>query len=269
MCIIAVKPQNVAIPSQEILERIFDKNPDGAGIAYTTNGGIKIIKGIMSKGEFLKVCQKIPTKASAIIHTRISTSGGICKELTHPYKLTNDFKELRKTNIEIKKNDFAVAHNGIFSEFGTMQNANDTMQFIATYLTPLKELKEKNGGKITDNDITPIINRLVNGSRLVIMATDGEFKTYGNGWSEQNGIYYSNEGYKKPTYTYYDYWNDLEDYGGNNYNYYNEYYGTKYQPTSKGDYILTAKSLKEYENNAEVKKEKSKIQELFSKYSKK
>lgn len=208
MCIIAVKPKGVALPSTEILKRMFYKNPDGAGIAYAVDGVITINKGLMKIEDYLKAVQKIPVNATAIIHTRISTSGGINKELTHPYKLSNDFKELRKTSIKTA-DGYAVAHNGVFSEFGAVANANDTMQFITTYLHPLKELKKQAGGDILDDDIKPLINKLVNGSRLVILDTNGNYKLYGHYWYEDEGIYYSNEGYKQ-------------------YNHYNNYYGGSY-----------------------------------------
>lgn len=217
MCIIAVKPQGVALPSVEILKRMYNKNPDGAGVAYAINGIITINKGYMNINEYIKAVQKIPINATAIIHTRISTSGGIDKELTHPYKLTNDYKELRQTHAKMA-DGYAVAHNGIFGEFGTMQGANDTMQFIVNYLHPLKELKDKTGGAVIDNDIKPIINKLVSGSRLVIMDVDGNYMLYGNYWHEQDGIYYSNEGYKQRL------------------DYSTSYYSSKYNTYNKGGY---------------------------------
>lgn len=248
MCIIAIKPKNVAIPTTEILERIFDKNPDGAGVAYTTSKGIKIIKGLMTKSEFLKVCEKIPTTATAILHARISTSGGISKELCHPYELTNDFKQLRKTNLTIA-NGFAVAHNGVFGEFGAMFEANDTMQFIATYLTTLKQLKEDSNGSILDDDIKPIINKLVSGSRLAILDVAGNWEKYGNNWEEYNGVYYSNSGYKKTEYpTYSNRYYDWEKYC-------DDYYGVYYQPKPKAETI----------SKSEQAKEKKQLKSLFNK----
>lgn len=240
MCIIAIKPKNVAVPTREILGRMFDKNPDGAGVVYTTTKNtIKIVKGIMNKDEFIKTCEKIPTTAVAILHTRISTSGGVSKELTHPYKLTNDFKELRKLNIEISEG-YAVAHNGVFSEFGAMFEANDTMQFIATYLTALKELKENANGTILDADIKPIIDKLVGSSRLVIIDNYGNWKKYGNNWEEYNGVYYSNGGYKKVEYPtcrngYYNWETYCDDYYG--------YYQPK-QTISKNEQAKEKKQLK-------------------------
>ncbi|MBR4002951.1 MAG: hypothetical protein IKI95_02640 [Clostridia bacterium] len=246
MCIIAIKPKNVAMPTKEILERMFDKNPHGAGVVYTTEKHtIKIVKGLMSKNEFLKVCEKIPTTAVAILHARISTSGGVCKELTHPYELTNDFKKLRRLTTEIA-NGYAVAHNGVFNEFGTMFEANDTMQFIATYLTALEDLKKNANGTILDADIKPIINKLVSGSRLVIIDNEGNWQKYGSNWEEHNGVYYSNGGYKKQE-NFWHGWKNWNDYCWDN-------YGTYYQNEQRR------------EREREKQKEKELLEELQKEY---
>lgn len=198
MCIIAVKPAGVAVPSVEILTRLFNKNPDGAGIALATDKGVKIDKGIMTLNDFLTKVQKIPTDSAAIIHCRISTSGGICRELTHPFILTSDINRMRKTQALTQRE--VVAHNGVFSEFGNKEANNDTTQFIINYLKPLKDLAENANESVQAERLKPIINKLVSGSRLVILDKAGHFTLYGNGWEESNGVYYSNTGYKEYSY---------------------------------------------------------------------
>lgn len=194
MCIIAVKPAGVAAPSVEILTRLFNKNPDGAGIALATDKGVKIDKGIMTLNDFLTKAKKIPTDSAAIIHCRISTSGGICRELTHPFILTSDINKMRKTQALTQGE--VVAHNGVFGEFGCKEANNDTTQFIINYLKPLKDLAESTGETVQADRLKPIINKLASGSRLVILDKTGRFTLYGNGWEECDGVYYSNTGYK-------------------------------------------------------------------------
>ena len=198
MCIIAVKPAGVAVPSVEILTRLFNKNPDGAGIALATDKGVKIDKGIMTLNDFLTKAKKIPTDSAAIIHCRISTSGGICRELTHPFILSGDINRMRKTQALTQRE--VVAHNGVFGEFGSKEANNDTTQFIINYLKPLKDLAESAGETVQAERLKPIINKLVSGSRLVILDKTGRFTLYGNGWEENNGVYYSNTGYKEYNY---------------------------------------------------------------------
>lgn len=202
MCIIAVKPQGVETPSKEILKNMFDANPHGAGIAYNSNGKLNIIKGLMTFEEFWQACQKISKENGAIYHTRIETSGGICKELTHPFLITNDIKKQRQLHIETTYGE-AVAHNGVFGEFKFKENENDTTQFISTYLAPLQKAKWLADRNILDDDFELIINKLCDSSnKLAIINQSGQIKRYGKNWIFDNGIYYSNHTYQTPQRTY-------------------------------------------------------------------
>lgn len=202
MCIIAVKEKGIAPLSKEVLKNMFERNPDGAGVAVARDGILTIKKGLMNFEDFYKVCEEIKASDVVIYHCRIQTSGGVVKELTHPFLLNADIKQQRKTNIKTKQGE-AVAHNGVFSGFGTKELNNDTTQFITTYLAPLKEIEEEAGGSILDSKLKPIINALVSGSKLAILDARGVVKRYGTGWTEEAGIFYSNETYKTPKWTYY------------------------------------------------------------------
>ncbi len=202
MCIIAIKSKGVNPPSKEILKNMFDANPDGAGIAYNFNGTLHIIKGLMTFEEFWDECKIIPKESGAIYHTRIETSGGICKELTHPFILDEDILQQRKTYISTSKGE-AVAHNGVFNEFTHKNLNNDTTQFISEYLSPLKKLKDLTSNSILDDDLDRIINKLCSYSnKLTIINQDGDIKHYGDGWILDNGIYYSNSTYQDKRYNY-------------------------------------------------------------------
>lgn len=224
MCILAIKPSGVMNPSDTTLKEMFNRNPDGAGICYNAGGKIKIIKGLMNVEAFIKAVHSIPVDATALIHARISTGGGVCPELTHPYPLTNKYEELTATTLTIK-DGFAVGHNGIFSGFTNSQGYNDTVQFIGSVLKPLNDMAKGCGKTILDKQLDTVINRLVTGSRLAIMDGDGNYQKYGSGWTEDNGVWYSNSSYKPYTYTYsynsaynkYGYY-DYDDYKGLSWN---------------------------------------------------
>lgn len=222
MCILIVKPSGVIAPTKDILQRCFDTNPDGAGVCFEKNGNIYIRKGLMDFESFLKEVNNIPLDSTALIHCRIGTSGGNIPELTHPYPLTNKIKDLKRTKLTLtpKKNEdgtlskvYAVGHNGVFSGLGEKGEINDTCMFIANILTPLaNQVKD-----IIDPKLDSVISRLVDTSRIAIMDNTGKCRMYGYGWEEQDGIYYSNSGYKKPkwegNYNYkwygnYDSWQD-------------------------------------------------------------
>ena len=197
MCIIAVKPKGVEPPSKEILKTMFERNSDGAGVAYNQNNKLYIVKGLMTKDDFIQICESIPKESAVIYHARIQTSGGICKELTHPFPITNDIKKQRKTFLKIDKGE-AIAHNGIFSEFEKKELNNDTTQFISNYLYSLKKMKDKIGESVLDDDLELIINKLCGCSnKIAIINEKGQIRRYGSGWIYDNGIYYSNHTYER------------------------------------------------------------------------
>ena len=53
MCIIAIKPKDIDLPSKEYLENCFINNDDGAGFMYTENNKVKIYKGYMTLTLFI------------------------------------------------------------------------------------------------------------------------------------------------------------------------------------------------------------------------
>lgn len=216
MCILIIKNKKLAIPSRETLATCFENNPDGAGFCYNKNGNIVIKKGFMDFDSFYKEAQKIPNESSALLHFRIGTSGGKTPAMTHPYPLTNNFDEMKKTSQILKGSGgrkFAVAHNGIFNGLGYRQDINDTCLFIANILTPLNDSVDD----IQDSTLEPVINRLVDNSRLAILDNYGNVTKYGSGWIEDSGIWYSNGTYKK-----YEVKTTYYGYGG--YDRYDDYY---------------------------------------------
>ena len=202
MCILAIKPKGIAAPNEETLREMFERNPDGAGVSYAIDNKLTLIKGLMTFNEFKKVVEKIPVEAVALLHCRITTSGGVCKELTHPFRLCKDIKEMRKTKA-IYDSGFIVAHNGIFNEFRAKELNNDTTQFVINYLSNLQDISEQAHKDILVEELEPIINKIVEGSRLAILSADGRVAKYGSGWIEDGGLYYSNSTYK-PYKNYYN-----------------------------------------------------------------
>lgn len=200
MCILIIKPKGKKCPSKEILEECYNNNPDGAGICYNDKNSVFIRKGFMNFKEFLKEVRSIPKNSTALIHCRIGTSGKNSKELTHPYKLCDSYKEMRLIRTQLKGGDhkeFAVAHNGIFSGLGLESEicdmVNDTCVFIKKFLSPLNY-----NNNILENNFDDIIETCVDGSRLAIIDNEGNYKKYGSGWIEEaDGCFYSNSSYKK------------------------------------------------------------------------
>ena len=139
MCMIAYcKPGS--FPTDEQLNKIWDSNPDGAGIMWKTEDGkIHFVKGIQSKHKYLKIIKQhktMLTKLESAIHTRIGTSGGKGPESTHPFPITSSITGLKALK---GAPDQAMMHNGVFSGLGNNELV-DTQEFILLYLPQLRNV---------------------------------------------------------------------------------------------------------------------------------
>lgn len=196
MCIIVYKPQGIAYPTEETLERCFLANPDGAGYMYADGGRVHIRKGYMTFIEFDKALnatrREIGDSAPVVLHFRISTQAGLRKDCTHPFPLSRKMDDLRKLKTAAR---IGVAHNGIIGLTSTYAKGvthSDTMRFITDYMS----LIIKREGDLRDADRRLLIERLVDGSRLAIMDAKG-VELIGGGWIEDGGVYYSNASYRE------------------------------------------------------------------------
>lgn len=197
MCIIVVKKDGVKMPSNNKFKTCFNANKDGAGYMFATNGKVHIVKGLMSfnafKNSLNNTRKKYGDDIPYVFHFRISTQGGVNKELCHPYPLTDDMEAMKKLN---NITNIGVAHNGIISLTSSWGETsyNDTMLFIADYLSELVKNR---------NDLIKfrtLIQRLTIGNRLALLFDDGNIELTGSGWIEEDGIFYSNTSYQ--TYNY-------------------------------------------------------------------
>lgn len=209
MCICVEKPAGIKFPGKKTLKTCFDNNPDGAGYMYPFKDRVIIKKGFMTFNSFWKSLTETRKKYGDdlpyVLHFRISTQGGINPECTHPFPLSPNMAELKKTRTF---SSFGIAHNGIISltSCGYLKSVSysDTMTFITDYLT----LIIKNKDYYKDSDKKMLIKRLIDSSKLAIMDGGGHVELIGE-WIEDNGVYYSNTSYKKtvksilPTYTEY------------------------------------------------------------------
>jgi predicted glutamine amidotransferase len=196
MCIIAYKPIGVAMPDRKLLKNCWTNNPDGAGYMFATNNNVYIRKGFMNFEGFyasLKNDYKKNGKENTafVLHFRISTQGGVNKECTHPFPLSRDMEDLRKTRFT---SDIGVAHNGIISltsvGYYKQVNYSDTMSFITDYLSLI--IKDRKWYK--DKDKVTLVARLA-GSKLAIMDGSGTVTLIGE-FVKEGDCYFSNDHYK-------------------------------------------------------------------------
>ena len=196
MCIIAIKPAGKKMFDEEAITRMFNKNPDGAGLCFYSpkDKCVKIRKGFMDVNSLLTYLGKYDfTKVPVILHFRIGTSGHKNEANCHPYAVSME-------NPTRGNCDLAVAHNGIMTDYNPPVGAdyNDTRNFIMKVLTKLPKNFLLNEG------ICSLIGNSINGSRLAFLDDKGKIFTIGN-FIEDDGYYYSNNGYKEYKPSYYSY----------------------------------------------------------------
>ncbi len=198
MCIIIAKKRGYELPGKDILERCWNRNSQGAGIAYTKNGAVKIEKGFMKKEELLYRLETLGNEidiveSAMLIHFRISTSGNVDEGNCHPYPVTDDKKKIRELELSC---DLAIAHNGMIYDFTNAKSIfNDSQLFIMKVLVPLYRLNSEHDF-YKHEKIRYLISNSINDSRIAFLDKNGDILTIGK-WYEENGIQYSNNGYKK------------------------------------------------------------------------
>lgn len=191
MCVILVKERGIELPTKDVLESCWKRNPDGAGFMFNDCNKVVIMKGFMTFEEFYLRLQTANEfyhlkEKGLVIHFRIATSGLKDKGNCHPYPITNDNLDLRKSFIVT---DLGIAHNGIIRNYnGKDKVLNDTQLFIKNDLFELNSLDKK----FYKNTIfQSMIERLIDGSRLVFLNKKGEIIKLGN-WFQDGNYYFSN-----------------------------------------------------------------------------
>ena len=198
MCIIVYKPAGVKCPSRELLKVQFSNNPDGCGLMFpiTTKDGNKRVmvhKVFMNFDDFMRCYdENKKDEIPIVMHFRITTQGGIKPELTHPFPISSNPKHMNYLDYTTP---IACVHNGIIkltSSYGAT-TYSDTSKFATDFLPLI--LKSNDLTKLTENQKT-LITRLVDPSRFAIMDYNGKVVLFGEGWINDNGLWFSNQTYK-------------------------------------------------------------------------
>ena len=212
MCIAIAKPIGVDVPNDDILTNCFNNNPDGAGFAFNHNNEVIIRKGYMKLKDFLDAFHKYDKKFNfknrgVLIHTRITTHGGTNPQMCHPFPINSDEGALKKIEY---CSPFAIVHNGIISltsgEATKKKDMSDTAIFVQKYLTKIAKNKNWFNNKANIELIEELIDSkmaVLNGNGKIIMTS---------GFTEDNGIFYSNSSYKENRYKKVYNWDRYDDY---------------------------------------------------------
>lgn len=196
MCVIAYSPAGIPIPSQDDIEKMFKKNPHGAGMAITKPDGFtEWHKGYMDLESFnAKLDEFSPEmlkECETTLHFRITTKGNTDPETCHPFPVSPQFSDMRKLH-GITQGP-VVFHNGTITGFGGIgaQVASDSQDFVmGPMFYIMKGLKpDRNMGKLRKT----AIEQLLGSSRLLIMMANGDNYRLGSNWTQHTDkCYYSN-----------------------------------------------------------------------------
>ena len=188
MCIAIVKTKDSTI-SDDVLRNCFENNPDGAGVAYTKDGELYIVKGIFDVNNFIKIVRETERIADSniLIHCRIGTSGLKDKDNTHPHVVNS------KT---------VLIHNGILNiDVPKDSKKSDTVLFIERYL------KDLDDDFIYNKPILKLIQDLIGtNNKFCFLNSNGDYAILNEDkgfWID--GVWYSN--YSFEDYTKYSYVN--------------------------------------------------------------
>lgn len=200
MCVIAFSKKGVDAPTEQQIREMFMANPDGAGYAYEEGNKVKYKKGFMTVDALLKELQPLEQwkNKNLAIHFRIGTAGENDEHTCHPFPITTNYGEMRKTEGEGP----VLFHNGIIAQGGMIdENSSDTQDFVVAF-APM--LKKYNKSKARDK----WMEKIVTGNRLLIMYGKDRYKMYGE-WKQDGELLVSNLNYKSYRYASEYYYNGV------------------------------------------------------------
>lgn len=229
MCIIWIKNKGLDLPTKEVIETMCENNPHGNGFCYAENGKVIIKKGFMDFESFYEALVRIPNikDINLVGHCRITTHGSTSKGNCHPFPLSNNIEDLKKSEINT---DVAIIHNGVIRsiEADKKNDLSDTMTYIKDRLYN----RYVNNNIFMDSkfELEEIQKEI--GSKMVIMKSDGNYHIIGDFNTDEKGYIYSNYSYVRYDYSklYDDYkYAELDD---------NDIYGDEFVLLEFSDYVI-------------------------------
>lgn len=223
MCIIVVKPKGSEIDEEALqwLDNCAVHNQDGAGYMFNTpEGTVRIEKGFMGWDSLLTELRHLKsylTDTDVVFHFRFATHGAVTSGNCHPFPVTADEDDLRKTTVT---SSLGLAHNGVINEMKshTSEDLSDSMAFVARIVAP-------NIRAAAYPEFAKLLSFV--GSKFAILTGTG-FYTSGVFSSEGNWLF-SNDGYK-------DGWSRTStkatNYAPGGYSHHNRTYGASVDPDS-------------------------------------
>lgn len=109
MCVIMIADE--VRPTDEMVEKGFNANDSGAGIAWREGGLVHWAKGIEDIAEVQELCRTLPTPY--VVHFRIPSEGGKRQSLCHPFPIESDVP----LDLEGTTKGYVLFHNGHWNDW--------------------------------------------------------------------------------------------------------------------------------------------------------
>lgn len=195
MCVIITGTKNR--PSLAELRAAERQNPDGGGMAWIDSSVVQFRKGLTAEQIHEKL-ESLPAKTRWVAHFRFATVGDPSAALCHPFPID------KETSLEtVGKSDRLLFHNGTVSDWRSR---------LADFTLDPKFKTSVPGGDWSDSRAVAWLLAL-NGSiralsflpgKYVVLTRKGVkvFPTNEEGWTEINGILYSNTFWMRRTRSY-------------------------------------------------------------------
>lgn len=174
MCVICVKPKNVAMPSRNLLLQMYSANPDGCGFVASESGDWHSL----SFDDFYKHLQRVQKREACIIHFRWATQGSVNILNCHPFRAGNTY----------------FAHNGVLPVPAERDMTDSELCFRHTLIPIISTYGWVNG--------TPYIDAVRGTSRFAFMQY-GQVHLYGD-FVKYEKCFYSNLNFLRWYHAYYD-----------------------------------------------------------------
>lgn len=190
MCIIATC-EGRKMTSQEVIN-CFKNNSDGAGVAYyTEDGKIHVEKGFMTLEEFQDYYETLDVLPH-VAHFRIATSGDVSPEMTHPYKIETESNLMVNGNVDCP----VLFHNGVIGNYNDLYLNMLTCGMIDVLRGPINDTRVAAVmAAVFDEEVLQSLS-----GKFVVMTPNGITTMWGE-FENENGVHFSNNGYKRIAYT--------------------------------------------------------------------
>lgn len=195
MCIIVAKPKGVKRPDKEVLQQCWEGNPDGAGFCYYDRKKelVGYQKGFMSFKAFWKALLAVEKRVDGtdpfIYHFRITSRGSTCPEQTHPFPVSTEIADLKKSRGYTR---LAITHNGTMP-INHGKEESDTQAFVMNIVAPLHAAMGDDFLK--DRGLLDML-AYVSGSLLAFLTDSGGLHLVNKeSFIEEDGVFYSNRSY--------------------------------------------------------------------------